>query len=102
MALLMGRFFPAKMSTKCGGRHSSSASDLLCSSLQLGAVSITTRCAAPVSAQPVVSRGGLGADDALVGVVLSDSDVGYGCLTDLLNLDSQGTVLPLQLALPTC
>ena len=27
MALLMGLFFPAKVSTKCGGRHSSSACD---------------------------------------------------------------------------
>ena len=73
MALLMGLFFPAKMSTKCGGRHSSSASDSSCSLLPLGTSSTTVRCSASVSVTSVVSCGGLGAADALVAEILEAS-----------------------------
>ena len=72
MALLMGLFFPAKMSTKCGGKHSSSVSDSSCSSLLLGTSNTSGRCAASISVSSVVPCGGVtsGADDGLADVVL--------------------------------
>ena len=69
MALLMGLFFPAKMSPKCGDRYSSSVSGSCCSSLPLGTSSPSVRCSASVPASSVVSRGGLGAADALVDII---------------------------------
>ena len=58
--------------TVCGGRHSSSVSDPPCSLLPPGAASNTVQRVAPVP-KPTVVCGVLGADAALVGMVLEES-----------------------------
>ena len=70
MALLVGLFFPAKMSTKCGGKRSPSVSGSSRSLLPLGTSNTLVLCAASVSVPLVVPCGGVtwGDDDGLANV----------------------------------
>ena len=94
MALLMGRFFPAKMSTKCGGKHSSSSLVLpvLYCRLKFQAL----QCDA---SSQCLSHSWLEAASGMSRFLLAKTlqhHGGYSCLAGSMNLDSRGTGSPLQ------
>ena len=83
-----GSGLPARLSVKCGGRHSSSVSDPPCSLLPLGAASNTVQHVASVP-NPTVVCGVFGAGAPLSGWFLRNRDVGYSCLTDSSHIISR-------------
>ena len=96
-----GSVLPARLSVKCGGRHSSSVSDPPCSLLPLGAASNTVQHVASVP-NPTVVCGVLGAGAPLSGWFLRNCDVGYGCLTDSSHINIKVLSYICNLLLPNC